>query len=101
MSHLETTCDFETRPLDSPPPGHALSINRPDSGELMFSKPGPMVKLGTMSVAVAFGNVIKVLSVGHEYFDKNREQVGVGGDMRSITMRRRKGLGGPRARASY
>lgn len=101
MSHLETTCDFETRPLDSPPPGRALHINKPDPGELMISKLGPMVKLGTMSVAVAFGNVIKVLTVGHEYFDKTREQLGVNGDIRSMTMRRRKGLGGSRARASY
>ncbi|KAK5657311.1 hypothetical protein OQA88_3375 [Cercophora sp. LCS_1] len=101
MSHLETTCDFETRPLDSPPPGHALGIGKPDPGQLMISELGPMVKLGTMSVAVAFGNVIKVLNVGHEYFDKTRDQLGSGGDMRSITMRRRKALGASRARASY
>jgi len=39
---------------------------------LMFSELGPMTRLGTMSVAVGLGNVVKVVSVGHEHFDRPR-----------------------------
>jgi hypothetical protein len=35
----------------------------------MISEAGPMVRLGAMSVAVGFGDVVKVVSVGHEHFD--------------------------------
>jgi len=52
--------DFETLPLDID--GSGLS-------HLMISELGPMTRLGTMSVAVGFGDVVKVVSVGHEYFD--------------------------------
>ncbi|KAK4203332.1 putative sterol regulatory element-binding protein [Triangularia verruculosa] len=55
MNHPESTGEFETRLLDDQ--------------HLMISKVGPLVKLGSTSVAVGLGNVVKVISVGHEHFD--------------------------------
>jgi WD40 repeat protein len=37
--------------------------------QLLVSTCGPMAKVGRRSVAVAFGNVIKIITVGHERFD--------------------------------
>ncbi|KAK3685617.1 sterol-sensing domain of SREBP cleavage-activation-domain-containing protein [Podospora appendiculata] len=71
INHLETKGDLETMPLDLPTP------NEP--GHLMISEPGPMVRLGTTSVAVGFGDVIKVVSVGHEYFDRGRDSLTTSG----------------------
>ncbi|KAK3984808.1 putative sterol regulatory element-binding protein [Cladorrhinum sp. PSN332] len=82
----------ETRPLDVA------------GDNLMISELGPMVKLGTMSVAVGFGNVVKVISAGHEYFDKiflpasvNGFQGMVGAGSLLAERRRRKGGGHGRA----
>ncbi|KAL2160649.1 hypothetical protein VTH06DRAFT_1337 [Thermothelomyces fergusii] len=58
--------EFETRPLDD-----EADVEQQHQ-HLMISELGPMIRLGTMSVAVGFGDVIKVLSVGHEYFDRAR-----------------------------
>ncbi|KAK4226899.1 sterol regulatory element-binding protein cleavage-activating protein [Podospora fimiseda] len=86
----------ETRPLD------------PAGDNLMISELGPMVKLGMMSVAVGFGNVVKVISAGHEYFDKiflpaaNGFQ-GMGADPPLLAERRRRnkaGGGGGHGRAN-
>ncbi|KAK4658060.1 hypothetical protein QC762_203410 [Podospora pseudocomata] len=63
MNHPESTCGFETRLLDEE--DGLLK----DQQQLMISEVGPMVKFGNMSVAVALGNVVKVVSVGHEHFD--------------------------------
>ncbi|KAL2023936.1 hypothetical protein VTK56DRAFT_713 [Thermocarpiscus australiensis] len=57
--------EFETRMLDEPDAERAAH----DPSHLLISELGPMVRLGTMSVAVGFGNVVKVVSVGHERFD--------------------------------
>ncbi|AEO56196.1 hypothetical protein MYCTH_2300826, partial [Thermothelomyces thermophilus ATCC 42464] len=58
--------EFETRPLDED-----ADVDQQQQ-HLMISELGPMTRLGTMSVAVGFGDVIKVLSVGHEHFDRAR-----------------------------
>lgn len=42
---------------------------------LMISELGPLVKLGTSSVAVGFGNVVKIITVGHEHFDRPRDRL--------------------------
>ncbi|KAL2151822.1 hypothetical protein VTH82DRAFT_5006 [Thermothelomyces myriococcoides] len=60
--------EFETRPLEEEAGG--LQQQQP----LMISELGPMTRLGTMSVAVGFGDVIKVLSVGHEHFGRVRAE---------------------------
>ncbi|KAK4238892.1 sterol regulatory element-binding protein cleavage-activating protein [Achaetomium macrosporum] len=77
LNRPDTKSDFETRPLDEPEPDVKTS---PGLGQyhrhrqnLMISELGPMVRLGTMSVAVGFGDVVKVVSVGHEHFDKSLE----------------------------
>jgi hypothetical protein len=41
--------------------------------DLLVDSPGPMVKLGKRSVAVAFGNVIKVITVGGDHFEEELE----------------------------
>lgn len=83
---------FETRPLDdelspsspttttsssshnnNPFSNHHTHFSSQNQNQsqthLMISEPGPIVRLGTMSVAVGLGDVVKVVSVGHEYFD--------------------------------
>ncbi|KAH7362503.1 sterol-sensing domain of SREBP cleavage-activation-domain-containing protein [Plectosphaerella cucumerina] len=44
-----------------------------DNGShLMISDLGPMVQVGTASVVVGFGNILKLITVGHERFEKSR-----------------------------
>ncbi|KAH6845442.1 sterol-sensing domain of SREBP cleavage-activation-domain-containing protein [Chaetomium sp. MPI-CAGE-AT-0009] len=48
-------------------------LNETDTDQhLMISELGPMTRLGTTSVAVGLGDVVKVVSAGHEYFDEGR-----------------------------
>ncbi|KAK4192895.1 putative sterol regulatory element-binding protein [Podospora australis] len=71
INHPEANSELETRQLDIP---DAAGV--PDGGHLLISEVGPMVKLGAMSVAVGFGNVVKVISAGHEYFDQVSDGLG-------------------------
>lgn len=87
VSQLGRGENIETRPLDTPEAG----------GGLIISELGPMVKLGYGSVAVGFGNVIKLITVGHERFDSAEEGLKAGN--LSLTNRRKKPPG-PRPRAS-
>ena len=57
MSHLEGESVEETAPLCPEEDGH-----------LFVSGLGPMINVGTSSVAVALGNVVKIISVGHARF---------------------------------
>lgn len=57
MCHLGREAHPETMRLDEFEPHH-----------LLVSQLGPMVKVGSASVAVGFGNVIKVVTVGQEHF---------------------------------
>ncbi|KAK4103901.1 hypothetical protein N658DRAFT_234782 [Parathielavia hyrcaniae] len=82
---------FETRPLDETDARDADKAGD-DNDEmmimmtaaatatarqhLMISELGPMTRLGTMSVAVAMGDVVKVVSVGHEHFDEHGRGAG-------------------------
>jgi hypothetical protein len=101
MSHLETTGDVEERLLDEPPRESRSRRKGYVPTPLMISGLGPMAKLGTMSVAIGFGNVVKVISVGHEHFDKAQDRLGTSADMRNMMARRRKTGGLARIRASY
>ncbi|KAK4449133.1 sterol-sensing domain of SREBP cleavage-activation-domain-containing protein [Podospora aff. communis PSN243] len=101
MSHLEAGGDIEHQLLDDPSRQRLSRTRHHPPRQLLICKPGPMVRLGTMSVAVGFGNLVKVISVGHEHFDKAQDRMGAGGDLRNMIVRRRKTGGLARIRASY
>lgn len=93
MNHPESTGDFETTPLDD-----STAFAGYDAGHLMITELGPLIKVGMTSVAVGFGNVIKMISAGHEHFDRTRDQLGAARDLRTLAARRRKTLGSTRLR---
>lgn len=65
----------------------------PSSGSnLMVSQLGPIVKLGNASIAVGFGTEVKVVSVGHEHFDRTV------GDPTRLTTENLRNLGAVRTR---
>lgn len=74
FNNLESakTKGIETQPLDQQEQQDNEEEEQHTSmyDNLLVSELGPMVRLGTASVAVGLGNVIKVISVGHEHFDK-------------------------------
>jgi len=41
----------------------------PSNGHLLVSSCGPMIRVGQRSIAVGMGNVVKVITVGHEKFN--------------------------------
>ncbi|KAK4127847.1 hypothetical protein N657DRAFT_688048 [Parathielavia appendiculata] len=101
---------FETRPLDETDRDFEEADSRGlmmmTRQHLMISELGPMTRLGTMSVAVGMGDVIKVVSVGHEYFDDRGSgpgSLGLGdGLVQVVPMglgNRRKKVGGASGRA--
>ncbi|KAM0286008.1 hypothetical protein ACHAQH_001198 [Verticillium albo-atrum] len=82
---------YETRPLHS---------DDENGGCLIISELGPMVKVGTASVVVGFGTMLKLITVGHEHFEDDRATAR-GQEMLNIGSRRRKpGPGTYKARAS-
>lgn len=69
------------------------------SGHLLISELGPMVKVGLTSVAFSFGNVIKLVTVGgHERFEGEGDEKGHEKLMKASGRRRKPG-GTPRPRA--
>ncbi|KAF3770711.1 hypothetical protein M406DRAFT_344300 [Cryphonectria parasitica EP155] len=64
IARLEQEGNIEAKPLLAPE----------STAELMISELGPMVKIGHGSVAVGFGNVVKVITVGHEWFDSTGDE---------------------------
>lgn len=90
ITRLEHTgSSIETRPLIGPD----------DPAGLIISDLGPIAKVGYGSIAVGFGNVVKVITVGHEWFDRI-EQQGLKVDNRISSRRRRPPGGAARNRAS-
>ncbi|TEA19091.1 Sterol regulatory element-binding protein cleavage-activating protein [Colletotrichum sidae] len=73
---------YETKPLHS---------EYESGSHLIISELGPMVKVGTASVAVGFGNIIKLITVGHQHFEDLAE--GENGDLLNLGSRRRKPTG--------
>lgn len=59
ISRVEKEGNIETTPLVAPD----------DPAGLIISTLGPMIKVGYSSAAVGFGNVVKIITVGHERFD--------------------------------
>lgn len=90
MTRLEREGDIETAPFIAPD----------DPTGLIVSELGPIVKVGSSSAAVGFGNVVKVITVGHERFesvDEGRKAENV-----SLPNRRRRHPGAkPRIKVSF
>ncbi|KAE9374637.1 hypothetical protein N431DRAFT_336840 [Stipitochalara longipes BDJ] len=67
-----------------------------ERGNLLVNSLGPLQKIGNRSIAVGLGNVIKVITVGHEKFDgesSNDDQAYVGMAAATASRRRRPGVG--------
>ena len=82
---------YESRPLSTPEEDKAAG------DQLMVTELGPIIKLGTGSVAVGFGNVVKIISAGHEHFDSPSDRLAPDKDLINLTNRRRR-IGGASAR---
>lgn len=78
ISRLEKEGNVETKTLNGPE----------DPAGLIISELGPMAKLGYGSVAVGFGNVVKLITVGHEWFDVAEDE-GLTTDNLMMSRRRR------------
>lgn len=87
MTRLEREGDIETAPFIGPG----------DPTALMISGLGPIIKVGSSSAAVGFGNMVKVIAVGHERFESAEE--GREAENMGLTSRRRRHPG-PRPSAS-
>jgi len=76
--------EFRSRPLisDFPDDGDALL----GDDQLFVAAPGPITRLGKRSIAVGFGNTVKIITVGKETFD------GLSGNTFDL------GLGNPKSR---
>jgi len=94
---LSTTGDFRSRPL-TPDDVDDVVDSAKDEDELFVASPGPMMRLGKRSVAVGFGNTVKVLTLGKECFDslagiENGNDVSSDLGLGSYKYRTRKGNG--------
>lgn len=87
ITRLEREGDIETTPF----------IGADDPIPLMISGLGPIIKLGSSSAAVGFGNMVKVIAVGHERFDSAEEDLET--ENIGLTSRRRRHPG-PKPSAS-
>lgn len=87
MCQLEKDQNYETRPLEDEDDDEAMF-------RLMISKLGPIVKVGAGSAAIGFGDMIKVITVGHERFGSSADRLGPE-DLMNLTNRRRKLRRGP------
>ncbi|KAL9083952.1 MAG: hypothetical protein Q9165_008295 [Trypethelium subeluteriae] len=70
---LSTSGDFYTTPL------HPSSATVDEADPLFVSSAGPICKLGARSVAVGFGNGIKIVALGHERFEELGSGIDTGG----------------------
>lgn len=64
---LSWTGEFRSRPLF--PDNLEDAESSFDDDELFVAAPGPITRLGKRSVAVAFGNMVKIITLGSESFD--------------------------------
>ncbi|KAJ9142742.1 Sterol regulatory element-binding protein cleavage-activating protein [Pleurostoma richardsiae] len=86
VSQLEGEENRETRPLKGPG----------EEGGLIISELGPVVRVGSGTVAVGFGNIVKVVTVGHERFESSDDRNDA--QNLSLSSRRRKSAGASRHR---
>lgn len=94
-TQLDKDSHYETKPLEDEDDDNHHGRNR-----LMISKLGPIVKVGAGSAAVGFGDIIKVITVGHERFGSTADRLGPE-DLMNLTNRRRKMTGSARMRLNH
>lgn len=70
-----------------------LSDDGSGIGGLLASNPGPLVKVGKGSVAVAIGNVVHLVTVGIERFD-SPDVIGADEVLGAVNYRRKKSIAG-------
>ncbi len=99
MSHLDKEGgDCEAVLLDEAEGWDRQRRQPPSCSEhLLISELGPMVKVGTSSVAVGFGNVVKVISIGHGRFGSPSEMLEPDGSI-NVGSRKRRTAGLSRSR---
>lgn len=90
---MSSTGEFRSRPLlpdDLEDTGDASAED-----ELFVASPGPVTRLGKRSVAVGFGNTVKIITLGKELFDgiTNIENGSMDVGLGSYKYRARKGNG--------
>jgi hypothetical protein len=64
---LSTTGEFRARPLL--PDDLDDTAEMPYEDDLFVAAPGPITRLGKRSIAVGFGNTVKIITLGKESFD--------------------------------
>ena len=68
--------EFRSRPLGSSLVGDSDGLLGDD--QLFVAAAGPITKLGKRSVAVGFGNTIKIITLGRETFDGSSTSADLG-----------------------
>jgi hypothetical protein len=66
--------DWEVWTLSSNGELHATRLLPGDEEDLFVASPGPIARLGKRSVAIAFGNVIKVVAVDVDRFEEDIDE---------------------------
>ena len=92
LSHLDKDGDYESISLDGADDGRS-------SGQLLISELGPLVKVGSGSVAAGFGNVVKVISSGHEHFENPADLLDADRSIMNLSSRRRRNPASARHRS--
>ncbi|KAL6706783.1 hypothetical protein ACN47E_005119 [Coniothyrium glycines] len=89
---LSLSGEFRSRPLVPDDADDALEFCEDD---LFIAAPGPIMRLGKRSVALGFGNTVKIITLGKEVFDGllNFETGTMDAGMGSYKWRTRKGSG--------
>ncbi|KAJ4354446.1 uncharacterized protein N0V89_006183 [Didymosphaeria variabile] len=83
---LSMSGEFRSRPLTST--SHNDTDELLGDDQLFVATPGPITKLGKRSVAVGFGNTIKIITLGKETFDGSGTSVDLGMAIHKSKMRR-------------
>jgi hypothetical protein len=65
---LSSTGEFRSRPL-LPSDDMDSADSAPAEDDLLVAAPGPIMRLGKKSIAVGFGNTVKIVTLGKELFD--------------------------------
>jgi Sterol-sensing domain of SREBP cleavage-activation len=73
---LSSNGEFLTEPLvrTLQEKQHSLGYQLDDENDLFVVGPGPIARIGKRSVAIGFGNAVKVISLGHERFEDDADE---------------------------
>jgi hypothetical protein len=90
---LSSTGEFRARPLVPDDMEDTTEASYED--DLFVAAPGPITRLGKRSVAVGFGNTVKIITLGKESFDglTNMQEGPMDIGLGSYKWRARKGYG--------